>query len=185
MRSCSFVAPSECCDPNARTGKGKRAEREAVVQPSAILADLAASNTNSHDPYAEPSTGLAAAPSLGRARERELAEMDSYEETNMTRLFQTKRAAKRRREDEARRSGAAPRAGFADLDDFVGALDKNAKRSGGEYETLRSAKRARPEASAGEAGSLKSSGGARSAYKKKGSFTRKLQKASGARGGKR
>jgi U3 small nucleolar ribonucleoprotein protein LCP5 len=150
-----------------------------------VLTDLAESASGAANPYAEPSTGLAAAPSLGHRRERELAEMDTYEESNMTRLFQTKKAAKRRREDEARQQGAAPRAGFADLDDFVGALDATSRRSGKEYDVLRAAKRSRPsgEAQSELAASLETKGGkVRTAYKKKGAFSRKLSQAD--RGGK-
>jgi len=124
--------------------KKRKRDRDAAP-PSALVREVAA-GLSSVDPYAETTSGLATAPSFGSKRARELADMRRYEEDNMTRLFMSKKQQRRRTEDEADlalggsgsfdRRGGGPRGGFAELDDFVGQLDRSQKRSGKEYERM-------------------------------------------------
>lgn len=131
----------------------KRKGKERAVPPSAMVRDLV-QDMASADPYAETTTGLAQAPSFNSKRARELKDMQRYEEENMTRLFMSKKDARRRREDEqdiamggaaastdrrGRRDGG--RGGFAELDDFVGQLDRSSKRADKEYDAMRAIKR--------------------------------------------
>ena len=130
--------------PGDQSKKRKRDRENAP--PSALVREVAA-GLSSVDPYAETTSGLATAPSFGSKRSRELADMQRYEEDNMTRLFLSKKKQRQRTEDEADlalggsgsfdRRGGGPRGGFAELDDFVGQLDRSTKRTGKEYARMR------------------------------------------------
>ena len=81
----------------ANTGKKVR-ERPAG---NALIRDMATSLTNSaSNPYIESTSGLSITPSLASHKANKLADIERYEEENYTRLFLTKKDAKRRRMDE-------------------------------------------------------------------------------------
>lgn len=62
---------------------------------------MAASLTHSaSNPYVESTSGLSVTPALQSRKAKKLADIERYEEENFTRLFMTKKDAKRRRMDE-------------------------------------------------------------------------------------
>lgn len=77
--------------------KGKKDRRPPAG--SALLRDMATSLTTSN-PYTESTSGLGVTPSMQSRKASKLAEIERYEEDNMTRIFMTKKDAKRRRMDE-------------------------------------------------------------------------------------
>jgi U3 small nucleolar ribonucleoprotein protein LCP5 len=90
--------------PCAKAGD-KRHRR--APPPAALVDDLAALTANGTDPYVESTSGLgvggsasAGSRSASNKQARKLEEMRQYEEENMTRLFMSKKDAKRRRQDE-------------------------------------------------------------------------------------
>ncbi len=61
---------------------------------------MATSMANASNPYIESTSGLSITPSLQSRKASKLKDIERYEEENFTRLFMTKKDAKRRRLDE-------------------------------------------------------------------------------------
>ena len=123
------------------TGK----KREQISGPSALVQDLA-TGLMSTNPYSESTTGLSTIPSANSKKAQQLQEMEEYEENYMRRLFMSKRDRKRRVADEenvalGQGSSGKSRGGFTELDDFVGQLEKSRKRSGNDYQNMRTFRR--------------------------------------------
>ncbi|KIJ44197.1 hypothetical protein M422DRAFT_47316 [Sphaerobolus stellatus SS14] len=121
--------------------KTKTKRKAAVPAGLAALAHL-----DGHNPHAESTSGLGAAPSMASSRAKELASITQYEEENMTRLMMTKKESRRRIRDEAdialggtglskgRRRGAGLEDEFGDI---LRAVDRGRDLKEDGYEALR------------------------------------------------
>ena len=78
--------------------KGKKARKAPAG--NALVRDMATTMANSSNPYIESTSGLSITPSLQSRKASKLKDIERYEEENFTRLFMTKKDAKRRRLDE-------------------------------------------------------------------------------------
>lgn len=137
--------------------RGKKARKPA---PNTLVRDFAASLGS--NPYMESTSGLSVTPALQSRKANKLAEIQRYEEDNMTRLFMTKKDAKRRRLDEQEvalggsgtredlmagskgvRGRAAP--GFEmEFDDLLGNIAKKRKTGQADgFDAIRSIRRER------------------------------------------
>lgn len=78
--------------------KGKKVRKPPAG--NALVRDMATTMANASNPYIESTSGLSITPSLQSRKASKLKDIERYEEENFTRLFMTKKDAKRRRMDE-------------------------------------------------------------------------------------
>jgi len=137
------VAPMPYNEPNAK----ERRKARVPAAPSSLAYQ------SGNDPHLESTSGLGGGGNRGLAstsvRARELARMNEYEESNMTRLVLSKKEAKRRRLDEENialggsglgsHSGRGRARGAGLADEFGDLLRSREPRVGmaDEYEDLR------------------------------------------------
>ncbi|KAG0151638.1 hypothetical protein CROQUDRAFT_130008 [Cronartium quercuum f. sp. fusiforme G11] len=90
------LAPMAYPDPaSASASDGPRRRPAPVPMALREVAQLSKSQ-----PHEESTSGLGASAAAASARARQLARMDEYEETNMTRLVTSKKESRKRRADE-------------------------------------------------------------------------------------
>lgn len=141
-------------------GKKDKKERRPPAG-SALLRDMATSLTSAN-PYTESTSGLGVTPSMQSRKARKLAEIERYEEDNMTRIFMTKKDSKRRRMDEEdiALGGTGSREDFLvgskgvrgkkssgfenEFDDLLGSIGKKRKTGAADgYDALRAMRKER------------------------------------------
>ena len=134
---------------------GKKAKR---VLPSHMISDMSAGLSGS-SPYGESTSGLSVTvdPSLSSGTARHLAQVETYELENFTRMRMSKKDSKKRRNEEeevafgglgAGKGGKRRLGGFgAEFDDLLG--DFGGTRSEGAYEQMKGFKKSKIEGAAG------------------------------------